>query len=73
MRSEFKGMRVLTTGGLGFIGSNLARRVAGLGAELTLVDSLMPDYDGNLFRQDEKGTRSPTHHLAKPHGEGIRL
>jgi len=49
MRSEFNGAKVLITGGLGFIGSNLARRLAGLGAELTLVDSLIPDYGGNQF------------------------
>lgn len=49
MRSEFEGAKVLITGGLGFIGSNLARRLAGLGADLTLVDSLIPDYGGNLF------------------------
>jgi len=49
MKSEFEGARVLITGGLGFIGSNLARRLAGLGADLTLVDSLIPDYGGNLF------------------------
>lgn len=48
----FKGARVLITGGLGFIGSNLARRLAGLGAEITLVDSLIPDYGGNLFNID---------------------
>jgi UDP-glucose 4-epimerase len=49
MRNEFEGAKVLITGGLGFIGSNLARRLAGLGAELTLVDSLIPEYGGNLF------------------------
>lgn len=45
---EWKGVRVLVTGGLGFIGSNLARRLVGEGANLTLVDSLIPEYGGNL-------------------------
>jgi UDP-glucose 4-epimerase len=49
MKNEFEGARILITGGLGFIGSNLARRLVGLGADLTLVDSLIPDYGGNLF------------------------
>lgn len=41
--------RVLITGGLGFIGSNLARRLAALGSQVLLVDSLVPDYGGNRF------------------------
>jgi UDP-glucose 4-epimerase len=51
--SEFyRGRRVLVTGGLGFIGSNLARRLVDLGADVLLVDSLIPDYGGNLFNID---------------------
>lgn len=45
--------RVLITGGLGFIGSNLARRLVALGANVTLVDSLIPEYGGNLFNVDD--------------------
>lgn len=45
----FVNCQVLITGGLGFIGSNLARRLVGLGARVTLVDSLIPQYGGNLF------------------------
>jgi UDP-glucose 4-epimerase len=47
--SAFKSKRVLITGGLGFIGSNLARRLVEMGAQVILVDSLIPDYGGNLF------------------------
>lgn len=46
---EFAGRNVLITGGLGFIGSSLARRLVGLNARVTLVDSLIPEYGGNLF------------------------
>lgn len=43
----WKDTRVLVTGGLGFIGSNLARRLVDMGARVTLVDSLIPEYGGN--------------------------
>ncbi len=48
-RLSFDGARVLITGGCGFIGSNLARRLKSLGAEIVIVDSLVPEYGGNLF------------------------
>ena len=48
-RDFYRGRRVLVTGGLGFIGSNLCRTLADLGAEVLAVDSLLPDYGGNLF------------------------
>jgi UDP-glucose 4-epimerase len=48
-RDFYRGRRVLVTGGLGFIGSNLCRALADLGAQVTAVDSLLPDYGGNLF------------------------
>jgi UDP-glucose 4-epimerase len=43
----YAGKKVLITGGLGFIGSNLARRLAQLDADVLLVDSLIPGYGGN--------------------------
>lgn len=48
----FYSKRVAITGGLGFIGSNLARTLMNCGAQVTLIDSLMPDYGGNLFNID---------------------
>jgi UDP-glucose 4-epimerase len=45
----YRGRRVMVTGGLGFIGSNLAARLVDLGAEVLLVDSLIPESGGNFF------------------------
>ena len=49
----FRGVRTLITGGLGFIGSNLARKLVSLGAEVTLIDSLIPEYGGNPFNIED--------------------
>jgi UDP-glucose 4-epimerase len=48
-RDVFEGAHVLVTGGLGFLGSNLAIRLVGLGARVTLADAMIPEYGGNLF------------------------
>ena len=61
----YRGRRVMITGGLGFIGSNLAHRLAALGADVLLVDSLIPDYGGNLFNiagieDTRRASTSPT-------------
>ena len=49
MQEPFANKKVLITGGLGFIGSTLAMRLQELGADVTLIDSLIPEYGGNPF------------------------
>ena len=51
--SAYANAKILITGGLGFIGSNLARALVAQGAEVTLVDSLIPQYGGNLFNIED--------------------
>lgn len=46
---NWAGRRVLITGGMGFIGSNLAIRLANLGAKVTIADAMIAEYGGNLF------------------------
>jgi nucleoside-diphosphate-sugar epimerase len=49
LNDAYKNRKVLITGGLGFIGSNLARRLLDLGAQVTIIDSLIWAYGGNIF------------------------
>lgn len=48
MNNYFDGRRVLILGGMGFIGSNLAIRLVSLGADVVIVDSMLPQYGGNF-------------------------
>lgn len=50
---SYKNRKVLITGGLGFVGSNLARALVAQGADVTLIDSLIPLYGGNIFNIDD--------------------
>lgn len=50
---NYAGKRVLITGGLGLIGSNLAVKLVGLGANVTVLDAMLPLYGGNLFNIEE--------------------
>lgn len=51
-RQQYGQARVLITGGLGLIGSSLARRLAGFGVPITLLDCLNPASGGNSFNID---------------------
>jgi UDP-glucose 4-epimerase len=49
LKDSYRDKKVMITGGLGFIGSNLAHRLVDYGADVLIVDSLIPEYGGNLF------------------------
>ena len=55
--TEWQGKKVLITGGAGFIGSNLAERLVNEGSDVTLVDSLIPEYGGNLWNIESVKTQ----------------
>ncbi len=65
----WEGKRALITGGLGFIGSNLAIRLVDLGAEVTIIDAMIPDYGGNLFNVEPVKDRVRIHFgdICDPH------
>jgi UDP-glucose 4-epimerase len=52
MFNIFKDKKILITGGAGFIGSTLAHHLVNHGAIVTVVDSMIPDYGGNLHNLD---------------------
>jgi len=66
----YAGRKVMITGGLGFIGSNLAHRLVELGAQVLLVDSLIPEYGGNPFNihEIEHRVRVNIADIRDPHG-----
>jgi len=49
IRDYYQGKSVLITGGLGFLGSNIAHTLVPYGAKVTLLDALLPLYGGNRF------------------------
>src|SRR5690349_9719784 len=55
--AKFDRAQVVVTGGLGFIGSNLAAKLVALGSQVVLVDSLLPNYGGNRFNIAEIADR----------------
>ena len=60
--NAYRGRSVLVTGGLGFIGSNLAHRLVEIGdVEVTLIDSMEKDQGGNLFNVDDIKDRVSIH------------
>jgi UDP-glucose 4-epimerase len=61
LRRTFSGKRVLITGGLGFIGSNLARTLVDFGARVSVVDSLVPEYGGNRRNLAGVGAKVKVH------------
>jgi len=71
-REFYRGRKVLVTGGLGFIGSNLCRALADLDARVTAVDSLLPDYGGNLFNLQDYEDRVRIN-IADVRGNGMEF
>ena len=69
--APWKGRSVLVTGGLGFIGSNLARRLCDLGAVVTVLDCLLPQFGGNRFNLQDYADRIRTHILDLRDGSSL--
>ena len=72
-RAFYRDRRVLITGGLGFIGSNLARAARRARRAVLIVDSLIPDYGGNLFNIRGIEDRVRVEHRRHPAAEHDEL
>ena len=59
----FSGLKVMVTGGLGFIGSNLARRLVQLGARVSVVDALIANFGGNLANLHDVADKLEIHEV----------
>lgn len=55
--APYEGAKTLITGGLGFLGSHMAQRLVELGSDVTIVDSLIPEYGGNTYNIREFADR----------------
>ena len=71
-RDTYRGRKVLVTGGLGFIGSNLARALADLGAEVMVVDSQLPDDGGKFAICHRAGQSGRTRTLSVGSADAVR-
>ena len=58
IESFYQGKRAIITGGLGMIGSSIARRLVRLGAEVLLVDNYLPPYGANLVNIAKTATNN---------------
>ena len=61
--AHFSGLKVMVTGGLGFIGSNLARRLVQLGARVSVVDALIANFGGNLANLHDVADKLEIHEV----------
>jgi len=53
MAEKWRQKRILITGGAGFIGSTLAMRLANYGSQVTVIDSMIPEFGGNLHNLND--------------------
>jgi nucleoside-diphosphate-sugar epimerase len=70
---DFHDSRVLITGGLGFIGSSAARRLLKEGAQVVIMDSLIPEYGGNPFNVEDIRDRVQIHYSDVRDRHAIRM